>query len=486
MSWTVIRLEWRRMRRSLLVLLLLFWGLSLLGLFSGWQESQRHRDNAHLLQTQHQQWLQTQQQKTLKREQSLRADGLPLQPDKRSFRNPAWLAQQGTPALLALGPLAWASTGQSPLLPQSVTVSLKDPALLETQDNLQHPLQLASGQVDLVFVLVYILPLLLIAISFDLTASEQASGTLRLLLVQGGSLVPLLLAKLLARVLVLLGLLLGLSLLVWVWLHFTGQALDLTRWGLSLLAVLVYGCFWILLAAALNARRLPAAQIAAGLATCWLLWTWLIPAASQQSLQTFFPVPSRLEYIQSYREASESARQQSSQLLGAYLEDHPELAGGADNRYALLQLSKEQALAQAVGPVLQAYATQLQQQQRWARGLQYLSPVSLLEQSLMQLAGSDLSRYQDFRQQVATFQGQWQGFFLPLIQQGQAVNSVDFARFPAFVYQEPKPLTHGLWLQLGFLCGLAGVLLLWVLAAYRRYAVIAAESPLNQRQGSSN
>src|SRR5690606_14453829 len=141
----VIGLEWRRMRRSLLVLLILFWVLSLLGLFSGWQESQRHTDNAQLLQAQHQQWLQTQQQKALKREQSLQAQGLPLQPDKRSFRNPAWLAQQGTPALLELGPLAWASTGQSPLLPQSVTVTLKEPALLETQDNLQHPLQLASG-----------------------------------------------------------------------------------------------------------------------------------------------------------------------------------------------------------------------------------------------------------------------------------------------------------------------------------------------------
>lgn len=475
----IVALEWRRSRAVLLSCALLLMLLTLLGLASGWQHHQHQLDNATRLSNQHNASVAALAERSRKREAKLRKAGKPLSPDKNIYRNPAYVAQEGTPALLPEGPLALLSVGQSPLLPQSVKITLKDPALLETQENLQHPLQLWTGHFDLIFVWVYILPLLLIALSFDLTASEQQAGTLKMLLVQGGELTPLVIGKLLARFTMLV-VLLALSGAVAVWgAQNLGLALPTARLGAMAAVLLVYGCGWLSLAALLNAWAWKPATIAATLAACWLTGAWLIPAAGEQLLQGLVPVPPRISYIQAYREASESVRQESSRLLGQYLEDHPELAGGADNRYAMLQLTKEAALAEAIRPVVQNYEARLQRQQAAGRWLSLLSPVALAEQTLMHLAGSDLARYQDFRRQSDAFQARWKAHFLPLIERNQALVSPDFGRLPEFAYAEPRLSSRAaeLGLRVGLLLLLALGLGAWALQRYRRYAVVD-ESPL--------
>ncbi|MBF2053849.1 MAG: DUF3526 domain-containing protein, partial [Candidatus Sericytochromatia bacterium] len=335
------------------------------------------------------------------------------------------------------------------------------------------PLQLWAGHFDLVFVLVYLLPLFLMLLSFDLHTTEQQNGTLRLLMMQAGHLGGLLFAKTLARLLILSGFLLALTLWVWLLLR---PWLDLdwswSHWFLLLAVVMVYGAFWLLLAAWLNCFRWPAVQVATSLATLWLLWSWLLPATGQQALQTLYPVPSRLAYLQQQREALESARRNSDQLLGAYLEDHPELADGADNRYAMLQLSKAQRMARAVRPLVQQYQQQLARQQALASAWIYLSPVSLLEQALMHLAGSDMARYEVFEVQAHAFQKDWQAFFMPLITQGRALNSADFARLPAFVDAVPDTRGQIFWRLSASLLVLLVLVLGLTWRAWRRYPVI--------------
>ncbi|MEZ0373793.1 MAG: DUF3526 domain-containing protein, partial [Candidatus Sericytochromatia bacterium] len=160
-----------------------------------------------------------------------------------------------------------------------------------------------------------------------------------------------------------------------------------------------------------------------------------------------------------------------------YMEDHPELSGGADNHYAMLQLAKEQALAKAIRPVVETYNARLQRQQQIARWLQYLSPVSVFETSLMQLAGSGAERQQDYRAQVTTFHADWHSYFLPLIQRNQALGPEHLAQLPQFRYRELglRALAGALIPQILFLGLLAAGLLGLSLQRYRHYEVIDAE-----------
>lgn len=469
--------ELKRMQRSILILFGILLLVSGLALYSGSLHQSHQATNARLIQIREQDFLRKQEKKVGKRVSELQSKGKPLTPDRKIYRNPAFIAQHGAPAIQANGPLAHLSVGLTPLQPQSIQVTLADPALLEAQENLQHPLQLWTGHFDLAFVMVYLLPLLLIVLSFDLTASEHASGNLKLLLVQGGGLQDLIRGKLLARVLVLKGMLALLTLLAWGSSLIGGQPFAWPRWCLMLLSSFLYGAVWLGLATWLNARRWAPANIAAALASFWLLGVWVIPGACQQLVQTLYPVPTRISYIQNFREASEAARQNSSQLLGKYMQDHPELSGGADNKYAMLQLSKEQALAKAIRPVVESYTARLEQQQKLARWLQYLSPVTVFESSLMQLAGSGPERQQDYRNQVTAFHADWHSYFLPLLKSNQALLPAHFKALPQFSYRElgVKALTAGLIPQTLFLLVLAAVLLLVALKLYQHYQIIDSE-----------
>lgn len=474
----VARFELRRLRSSLIWLTGLLVVISALALYSGALHLRHQSTNANLIQVQEQEYQTKQIKRVAKRVKELKSKGKALSPDSKTFRNPANLAQHGTPAILPHGPLALVSIGLSPLQAQSTQVTLADPALLESQENLQHPLQLWTGHFDLAFVLVYLLPLLLIAISFDLTAGEQASGNLKMLLVQGGGLQSLILGKLAARKAVMLAMLGLLTAMAWTTSVALHQPFIWSRWGLIMLLSAAYGGLWLGLAALLNALRWRAANIAASLAAIWLLGVWVIPGSCQQLLQTLVPVPSRISFVQSFREATETARQESSKLLGKYMEDHPDLAaGGADNEYALLQLSKEQAIAQAIRPVVEGYQNQLERQQNVARWLTYLSPVTVFESAIMQLSGSGHERQQHYKTQVTGLHDQWQQHFMPAIQKNQSLLPEDFSRTPTFSYQELRIselsallLSEGLFLAL-----LAAGLLAYSLQRYRHYQVIESE-----------
>lgn len=79
------------------------------------------------------------------------------------------------------GPMAFIATGQADVFTHYVkpTVSGDDLALNFTE--MTSPVQLLFGSFDLAFVIVYLLPLLIIAFSYNVLSAEKESGSLRLL-----------------------------------------------------------------------------------------------------------------------------------------------------------------------------------------------------------------------------------------------------------------------------------------------------------------
>ncbi|HRG08845.1 MAG TPA: ABC transporter permease subunit, partial [Cyclobacteriaceae bacterium] len=100
-------------------------------------------------------------------------------------------------------PLALISTGQSDLYTHTVKPKLYGEANALGFSELSNPVQLMFGSFDLAFVCIYLLPLLVLAFSYNLLSADKESGVLRLTISQPISLYKWLFGKLVVRFVVL-------------------------------------------------------------------------------------------------------------------------------------------------------------------------------------------------------------------------------------------------------------------------------------------
>jgi len=181
---TVLRNEWRLLRadRALAVVLGVFALLFAYALANGlaWVDFQEEtlaaarEGNAERVET-------------LEAELQRIADGgQPSSP----FRDPRSPSVLGGPsgaqtAVLDPGPLTALAVGQSDLLPYYYDVSIRtnESSFLQNGE-IENPLNLLVGRFDLAFVVVYLLPLLILALSFNVLSGEREQGTLALTLAQ--------------------------------------------------------------------------------------------------------------------------------------------------------------------------------------------------------------------------------------------------------------------------------------------------------------
>src|SRR5690349_1982892 len=96
-----------------------------------------------------------------------------------SLRADVTANERGYLALLPPAPLSALAIGQGDVYPNYIKVTARSLDALVSGDQIEHPLAVASGQFDAAFVVLFLYPLLIFAISFDLTATERDQGTLR-------------------------------------------------------------------------------------------------------------------------------------------------------------------------------------------------------------------------------------------------------------------------------------------------------------------
>ena len=337
-------------------------------------------------------------------------------------------------AVLPATPLAALTIGQSDLLPSALSLTPGRLPSLAGASEPENPHRLLIGRFDVAFAIVFLLPLLIIGLSYALLAGERERGTLALLLAQPLTLQTLFTGKIVPRILLIAALLLLFTLAFAVFV----PASAWPRLMLWFVVALAYAAFWFAMTVAVVTRRGGTATHAVILATAWLTLTLLVPAGINLAVKTMAPVPSRVELILALRSATDGAIAERSKLLGAFYEDHPELApqggaaGGAD--FATLQLVTNQKVERDLAPVLTRFADQLALQQGLVEKLQYLSPALLAQSALADSAGTGAARHAWFLQQAIAHHGELRAFFEP-----RALRKEKFAAWddvPAFRFAE--------------------------------------------------
>jgi ABC-2 type transport system permease protein len=352
-----------------------------------------------------------------------------------------WVFTVELPVALRPSPLAPLSIGQADLHPFLATVTLET-----TKDGLfrnyetDNPLTLLSGRFDPAFAIVYLLPLLVLGLTYDLLARERDEGTLALTLTQPVRLHDVALGKILARLSVALALAVGLTL---AGLLLGGASLAEpgvpaeVAW--TLLMVAAYTLFWFAVSAWVSARGGTAAFNATVLFAIWLLLVVIVPSVLSIVVTSVYPVPSRLQFVEQMRHANNEIDRLGERVLAQYRGDHPELAppGALDwndlqSRFYVIQTTKEAGTL----PLVRAYETQLARQQRVVDWTRFLSPAVLLQEGLNAAAGTDRERFRLFREQAEAFLDEWRLFAVPRSFRRVHLRSTEYASLPRFSFRD--------------------------------------------------
>ncbi|WP_437952681.1 DUF3526 domain-containing protein [Sorangium sp. So ce296] len=361
------------------------------------------------------------------------------------YGNPSsalYVGRQYQEMLLPPGPLTALAIGQSDLLTSRATTNLWSNArtLLRNRE-VQNPLNLLAGRFDLAFVIIYLLPLVALALTFDLVSREREQGTLAMVLCQPISLRRLIAGKAIFRGAVVIGLAVlasvaGAALAGGAFASAEGAG----RLALWLLVVALYGAFWVALAAVVNGFGLSSAANAIVLACLWLGMVVVVPASTNLAASLAHPAPSRLLFTQEMRAAANDAEQRGAKILADYLHDHPELRPGAQAKdvpsWIAGYLAVEDAIDARTLPVQAEYKAALARQNAVVSRYQLLSPAIVVHGALQELAGSGQERHDRFTEQAHAFLGEMRGFFFPRVLQGESLRPADFAAVPRFRFRE--------------------------------------------------
>ncbi len=330
--------------------------------------------------------------------------------------NPLVLAQfnqAGRHVFLEPKPLSALASGQLDIFPYygKVTLTTADPL----RDNaLENPFMQVAGSFDFAFVLVWLIPLFVIVMGYNVISSERENGTYALLQSQPIAIKKILFYKLLFRFLVISGLIV-ISLILWA-LVYGINVFSIS--GLQLISiVLLYIAFWFCLCAIFNLYQTSSAVNAVGLAGLWVILLLVIPALISLIVSTVHPIPSRAIWITEQRAIQQDVQAQGEELFDLWLVDHPEefLEGDTPQFYQswVRRLVWAENIAEREQKAERIFEEPRIRQSEMASRLRFLSPPMALQTWLERKAGSDAERLRSLDQELKRFQSEWQVFFLP-------------------------------------------------------------------------
>ncbi len=326
-----------------------------------------------------------------------------------------------------------------------------------THDDGSSPSRRANGPFDLAFVLVFLLPLMVIALAYDLLAGERERGTLALVLSQPVSLASFILGKALARAALVVGVVLVLGLIAPVALGGgLASAGGPLRLALYVGVLVAYTLFWFALAVAVDAWGSSPAANALALVGLWLGLVIVVPGLVGVAVDTLHPSPSRVELVNVARAAARDAQSRASDLEG----DHGKAPSAGELGRRTLDVQED--LAKQLSPVLGRFDEQRARRQGLVDRLRFASPAIVLAEGLADVAGASTARHRAFSEQVDAFHAELRDFFAERVEGGALLEVSDYDAMPSFTFREPPErslVTRILGSSVGLLVPAAAALL---------------------------
>jgi ABC-2 type transport system permease protein len=412
-------------------------------------------------------WHQRQWQKEVEQEQQKlateRADQLKSIAAKDEWAMMPLLAS--TRLVLPPAPLGDLTTGRADLDPRAAEVSaFTHQGTLFRDYQVGNPLTLALGQFDLGFVVVYLLPILIIALGYGVLSSERGHGIDRILSITGVSSRQLALGRVFGRA-CLTTLPFCVALIALAFVHASDG--RLVRLLAASGVILGYAAFWWSVVWAVSSATLKERATLSMLVMAWLAFVMILPAGLGAASRSLHPPPSRFELIAQMRRADVQAIAAAETLMGSYMHDHPQLDPkvAADlPKWLQRNFVASKAVDEAVKPIVAKFDDALLEQQSLVRHWSVISPAVVTQRALAEIAGTSESRSFDFRRQAQSFAVRFREEVAVLGLSVATLEPAMLADLPSFAFVEPPamgivrsaiPSIIGLWGAALFLAAIA-------------------------------
>lgn len=377
------------------------------------------------------------------------------------------------PASLPPAPLADFAIGSGDLFPTTTKLTgWANPADLFIEYEFGNPTILSMGRFDLTFLVVVILPLVMIAASFDVFTGERERGRAKITAAQAGNIQSSVWKRLFMRN-------------VAIWVAFSMIALlaafvaptpqmsgaRLASFILWIGVSWAYGVFWYSLIAFAVAFGKRSETVAAALFSLWAVFVFAVPAIGGAVAEAAYPPPSRLVFLSEMREGEVEAVREAEKLTNTFLAEHPEMAQSTEDVPGFFRgafLSNREA-GKRTTPVLEAFTQSRENRKALVGRLQFLSPALVANNALVTVAGGDVARNMAYQEQARDALNDLFERIGPAVVAKQRISVVEFDSIPRFEFRDrtlgQKASTLGA--PLGFLI-VVSVLLLVI--ARRRMA----------------
>jgi len=341
--------------------------------------------------------------------------------------------------------LAGLSIGQSDINPNVQRITIKNLEGQRYDTDLFNPMNLQSGNLDLSFVLIYLLPLLIVVFTFNLLSEETETGTWRLVSVQTPSKMKYLLTKLSVRfiiILAVLAILLGTSKIV------LSIPLNVNFIMVTML-LLLYVTFWFALCLLVINFKRSSGFNALLLLSIWLVLLILLPAGINAYLTNKYPVPEALSTMITQRDGYhtkwDTDKTETLKKFYAHYPQFEEFGYPIEGfnwtwYYAMQQMGDDESLKET-----EAFRLKITEREAASKRISAFIPNMHLQLAINELSGTSLDQHLDFLDATEHFHEDLRLFFYPRIFEEQKAGSIDWAKFePDYFHSEKntKPMQY--------------------------------------------
>ncbi|MEO1046084.1 MAG: DUF3526 domain-containing protein [Pseudomonadota bacterium] len=344
------------------------------------------------------------------------------------------------PAVLPPTPLGDFAIGDTEILPNTTEISgWSNPANLFSEYEFDNPTPLSLGSFDMTFIVVVLMPLLMIAVSFDLFASDRERGRARLLAAQTGQIAPTIWRRLIIRNAALWAVFAASTAIAALLAPMGADTgLRLTHFVVWLTIALLYGLFWFAAITLVSAILRRSETVASALFALWAIFVFAVPAVGGAIAEASYPPPSRLAYLSQMRQGEVKAVRETAELTSGFLADHPEMTVSDEDvpgYFSSTFLANEEA-RKRTAPVLEAFNNSRQQRMALVAKLQYLSPALIADRAMTAVAGGGDARGLAFQDQAYIALNDLVQRIGPAVVARQRISLAEYDAIPAFAFRE--------------------------------------------------
>lgn len=335
----------------------------------------------------------------------------------------------------SLTPLSGFSIGQSDIHPTVKRITIKTYEAQRFDTDLVNPSSLQAGNLDLAFVIIFLFPLLVIVLTFNLVSEETESGTWKLVAVQAKSTLGFILSKLLVRMVLLLVLLLLLFLTAKVVLEVPLNEAFFTVVSLSILYVL----FWFALCFLIVCFKKPSDFNALLLLSSWLILLILLPAGINAYVAAKYPIPEAMSTAIAQRDGYHVKWDTDKrETIKKFYKHYPqfEFYGYPTEGfnwlwyYAMQQMGDDDSNTQQ-----EALDKKIRLREKASIMIAKWIPNLHLQLTLNQLAGTSMRQHMEYLNEAEAFHEQLRLFFYPKVFEDLHADTVDWSKIKPVFYK---------------------------------------------------